>query len=63
MRILTLDAIFNVKNSDFNGEKMENHHVELYRHIDMFTNTGLDPAIASDELEHLYMTINRNNRR
>ena len=42
----------NVKNSYFKGEKIENHHVSLYRHIDMFYNAKFGPEIDSDQLQN-----------
>ena len=44
---------FNVKNSDFKREKIENHDVAIYRHIDMFYNAKFGPQIDSGQLENL----------
>ena len=52
MAILAPKLIFNVKNSDFKGEKTKNHHFDLYSHIDMFYNRRFDLEIDSDQLEN-----------
>ena len=49
---LTVEAIFHVKTIDFRVEKIENHHMGDYRHIDMFSRTECHPEIDSAQLEN-----------
>ena len=43
---------FHVKLIDFRGEKIENHHMTDYRHIDMFSPIESHPEIDSAESEN-----------
>ena len=49
--VLGAEAIFHIKTIDFRGEKIENHHMGDYRHIDMFSRTECHPEIDSARLE------------
>ena len=48
---LTVNANFHLKIIDFRGEKIENHHMADYRHIDMFSRTESHPEIDCAQLE------------
>ena len=44
---------------DFRGEKIENHHMGDYRHMDMFSRTESDRQIDSAQLEFQKSTFKR----
>ena len=48
---LTVNANFHLQIIDFKGEKIENHHMADYRHIDMFSGTESHQEIDSARLE------------
>ena len=56
---LTVNANFHLKIIDFRGEKIENHHMGDYRHMDMFSRTKCDPEIDSAQLEIEKKTFKR----
>ena len=47
--------------ADFRGEKIKNHHMGDYRHMDMFSRTECDPQIDSAQLEIQKSTFKRSN--
>ena len=49
---LTVNVSFHVKIIDFRGEKIENHHMGDYRHIDMFSRMEFHQEIDSSRLEN-----------
>ena len=46
---------------DFRGEKIENHHMGDYRHMDMFSRTECDPQIDSTQIEIQKSKFKRSN--
>ena len=48
---LTVNASFPLKIIDFRGEKIENHHMGDYRHMDMFFRTECHPQTDSARLQ------------
>ena len=46
-----VNTSFHHKTIDFGGQKIENHHMGDYRHIDMFSPTECHPEIDSASLE------------
>ena len=46
-----VNTSFHHKIIDFKGEKIGNHHMGNYRHIDMFSRTECHPEIDSARLE------------
>ena len=50
--VLGAEAIFHIKTIDFRGEKIENHHMGDYRHIDMLSRTESHRKIDSARLEN-----------
>ena len=58
---LTVNVSFHLKIIDFRGEKIENHHMGDYRHMDMFSRTECDPEIDSAQLEIQKSPFTRSN--
>ena len=49
---LTVRSHFHVKTIGFRGEKIGNHHMDDYRHIDMFSRTESHRKIDSERLKN-----------
>ena len=56
-----VNGSFHLKIIEFRGEKIENHHMSDYRHMDMFSRTKYDPQIDSAQLEIRKSTFKRSN--
>ena len=50
--VLGAEAIFHIKTIDFRGEKIENHHMGDYRHIDMVSRPESHRKIDSAQWEN-----------